>query len=85
VYHQTKMVMYYFCGLGGPFSLTMEDLDSPRFWLNWAWTLQEISRKWIIGGITGEGTVSTVQTVTERDHQTMLHRIHKQLGTLVEH
>ncbi|PBK65249.1 hypothetical protein ARMSODRAFT_1052720 [Armillaria solidipes] len=84
VYHQTEMVVYYFCGLGGLFGLTMEDLDSPRFWLNRAWTLQEISRKWIIGRIMGGGTVSTAQTVVEQDHQAVLHRIHKQLGTLVD-
>ncbi|KAK0493188.1 hypothetical protein EDD18DRAFT_1180965 [Armillaria luteobubalina] len=84
VYHQSEMVVYYFCGLGGPFSLTMEDLDSPRFWLNRAWTLQEISRKWVIGGITGDETVSTAPTVAEQDHQTVLDRIHEQLGNLVD-
>ncbi|PBK62717.1 hypothetical protein ARMSODRAFT_943097 [Armillaria solidipes] len=84
VYHQTEMVVYYFCGLGGPFSLTMDDLDSPRFWLNRAWTLQEISRKWVIGGITGDGTVTSAQTVAERDHQAVLDRIHEQLETLVD-
>ncbi|KAK0433019.1 hypothetical protein EV421DRAFT_1449437 [Armillaria borealis] len=84
VYHQTEMVVYYFCGLGGPFSLTMDDLDSPRFWLNRAWTLQEISRKWMIGGITSDETVSTAQTAAERDHQAVLDRIHEQLGNLVD-
>ncbi|SJL02955.1 uncharacterized protein ARMOST_06297 [Armillaria ostoyae] len=84
VYHQTEMVVYYFCGLGGPFNLTMDDLDSPRFWLNRAWTLQEISRKWIIGGVTGDGTVTTAQTAAEQDHQAVLDRIHEQLETLVD-
>ncbi|KAK0431114.1 hypothetical protein EV421DRAFT_1743427 [Armillaria borealis] len=84
VYHQTEMVVYYFCGLGGAFNLTMDDLDGPRFWLNRAWTLQEISRKWVIGGITGDGTVTTVQTIAERDHQAVLDRIHEQLETIVD-
>ncbi|PBK62713.1 hypothetical protein ARMSODRAFT_963997 [Armillaria solidipes] len=70
LYHETEMVVYYFCGLGGPFSLTMDDLDSPR--------------KWVIGGITGDGTVTSAQTVTERDHQAVLARIHEQLETLVD-
>ncbi|KAK0436209.1 hypothetical protein EV421DRAFT_1981201 [Armillaria borealis] len=46
---------------------------SPQLWLNQAWTLQEISRKWMIGGTT----------VVEQDHKAMLDRIHEHLGTLV--
>ncbi|KAK0443705.1 uncharacterized protein EV420DRAFT_1023292 [Desarmillaria tabescens] len=84
VYHQADMVVYYFCGLGEVFSLTMDDLDSPRFWLNRAWTLQEISRKWIIGGVTSDGTVETVQTVAQRDHEAVLSRIQEQLQSLVD-
>ncbi|PBK62709.1 hypothetical protein ARMSODRAFT_1008168 [Armillaria solidipes] len=42
----------------------------------------EISRKWVIGGITGDGTVTSAQTAMEQDHQAMLDRIHEQLETL---
>ncbi|KAG7440764.1 uncharacterized protein BT62DRAFT_1080624 [Guyanagaster necrorhizus] len=84
VYHETEMVVYYFCGLGGAFSLKMDDLDSPRFWLNRAWTLQEISRKWIIGGVTDDGAGMTPQTAAEQDHKAVLDRINEQLESLVD-
>ncbi|KAK0449080.1 uncharacterized protein EV420DRAFT_1647113 [Desarmillaria tabescens] len=84
VYHETEIIVYYFCGLGGAFSLTMDDLHSSRFLMNRAWTLQEISRKWIIAGVTSDGAVATPQTAAEQDYKVVLDRIHKQLGLLVD-
>ncbi len=44
----------YLSGLGRPFSLKEDDLESDRCWFRWAWTLQETRHRMIIGGDTGD-------------------------------
>ncbi len=57
VYHYSKVVCY-FGGLGRPFNLKANDLESDRCWFNRAWTLQEASEEIMIGGDTDdEGAV----------------------------
>ncbi|KAK0505598.1 hypothetical protein EDD18DRAFT_1456803 [Armillaria luteobubalina] len=52
VYEMAESVVYYFCGLGRPFTAEQHDLESDRSWFRRAWTLQEINRHPIIGGTT---------------------------------
>ncbi|KAK0491912.1 hypothetical protein EDD18DRAFT_1465669 [Armillaria luteobubalina] len=47
-------VVCYLSGLGRPFSLKEEDLESDRCWFRRAWTLQEINSLMSIGGDTGD-------------------------------
>ncbi len=44
----------YLSGLGRPFSLKEDDLESDRCWFRRAWTLQETRHRMIIGGDTGD-------------------------------
>ncbi|KAK0462274.1 uncharacterized protein EV420DRAFT_1639481 [Desarmillaria tabescens] len=50
VYEMADRVVYYFSGLGRPFTAEEHDLGSNRSWFRRAWTLQEISKHPIIGG-----------------------------------
>ncbi|KAK0184113.1 hypothetical protein F5146DRAFT_1076046 [Armillaria mellea] len=52
VYEMAEKVVYYFCGLGRPFTAEQCDLESDRSWFRRAWTLQEINKRPIIGGTT---------------------------------
>ncbi|KAK0437426.1 uncharacterized protein EV420DRAFT_1669811 [Desarmillaria tabescens] len=52
IYHEAKVV-YYLSGLGHPFCLKLGDLESDQCWFRCAWTLQEVSCDYIIGGVTG--------------------------------
>ncbi|SJL17921.1 uncharacterized protein ARMOST_21491 [Armillaria ostoyae] len=52
VYEMAERVIWYFCGLGRPFTVDEHDLESERSWFRRAWTLQEISKHPIIGGVT---------------------------------
>ncbi|KAK0433757.1 hypothetical protein EV421DRAFT_1994036 [Armillaria borealis] len=47
-------VVSYFSGLGHPFSLKEDDLESDRCWFRRAWTMQEVQHHMIIGGDTGD-------------------------------
>ncbi len=62
VYRMAARVVYYFSGLGLPFSFGTDNLESNRCWFNRAWTLQEISRNRMIGGVT-DGTLSRSDTM----------------------
>ncbi len=53
VYRIAEKVVCYFSGLGRPLSFTAADFESDRCWFRRAWTLQEISGQWIIGGDMG--------------------------------
>ncbi len=44
----------YLSGLGRPFSLKENDLESDTCWFRRAWTLQETRHSMIIGGVTGD-------------------------------
>ncbi len=50
--HENQLVCYL-SGLGCPFSLKKNDLQSDRCWFRWAWTLQEVNKAVIISGDTG--------------------------------
>ncbi|KAK0439954.1 uncharacterized protein EV420DRAFT_1733408 [Desarmillaria tabescens] len=51
IYRNTeRMMVYYLSGLGRPFCLKAEDLESDRCWFRRAWTLQEVSVEYIIAG-----------------------------------
>ncbi|PBK59658.1 hypothetical protein ARMSODRAFT_854658, partial [Armillaria solidipes] len=50
--YRNKEVVCYFCGLGRPLRLEPGYFGSDRCWFKRAWTLQEISDKTIIGGVT---------------------------------
>ncbi|KAK0207500.1 hypothetical protein IW262DRAFT_1419870 [Armillaria fumosa] len=52
VYEMAERVVYYFCGLGRPFTADERDLESDRSWFRRAWTLQEVNKHSIIGGTT---------------------------------
>ncbi|PBK64627.1 hypothetical protein ARMSODRAFT_456419 [Armillaria solidipes] len=57
VYHMAyRRVVCYLSGLGRPFSLKEDDLESDRYWFRRAWTLQEARRGMTIGGDTGDDT-----------------------------
>ncbi|GJE99085.1 hypothetical protein PsYK624_153280 [Phanerochaete sordida] len=43
----------YFNGLGLPFDPSLESMSSERHWLNRVWTVQEATRNWLPGGLTG--------------------------------
>ncbi|KAK0476501.1 hypothetical protein IW261DRAFT_1401993 [Armillaria novae-zelandiae] len=62
VYRMAARVVYYFSGLGLPFSFGTDDLESNRCWFNRAWTLQETSNNRMIGGVT-DGTLSRSGTM----------------------
>ncbi|KAK0439977.1 uncharacterized protein EV420DRAFT_1733477 [Desarmillaria tabescens] len=47
-----RMVVYYLSGLGRPFFLTSDDLESDHCWFRRAWTLQEVDKDYVIGGET---------------------------------
>ncbi len=57
----------YLSGLGRPFSLKEDDLESDTCWFRRAWTLQEIHRRTIIGGDTGDDrfTGKEIRTTVE--------------------
>ncbi|PBK88091.1 hypothetical protein ARMGADRAFT_1085068 [Armillaria gallica] len=84
VYHHTEMVVYYFCGLGGAFSLTMDDFDNPRFWLNRAWTFQEISKSWIIAGSTDDVTLTATSIDEAGEHGPVVSRLFRELQSLAQ-
>lgn len=48
--YQTTVV--YFNGLGRPFDIRRDVLDSPFHWFNRAWTLQETTLNWLPGGLS---------------------------------
>ncbi|KAK0431817.1 hypothetical protein EV421DRAFT_2024342 [Armillaria borealis] len=50
----SDQLVCYLSGLGRPFSLKEDDLESDRCWFRRAWTLQETQRHMIIGGDTGD-------------------------------
>ncbi|KAK0184116.1 hypothetical protein F5146DRAFT_1076057, partial [Armillaria mellea] len=50
VYEMAERVVYYFCGLGRPYTAEERDLESDMSWLRRARTLQEINKRPIIGG-----------------------------------
>ncbi|KAK0184103.1 hypothetical protein F5146DRAFT_323990 [Armillaria mellea] len=52
VYEMAERVVYYFCGLGRPFTAEERDIESDRSWFRRAWTLQEINKHPIIGCTT---------------------------------
>ncbi len=58
-----EKVVCYFNGLGRPLERGF-DSDSARSWFKRTWTLQETSDNWMIGGDTGDGTLS--EEVRER-------------------
>ncbi len=84
VYHRTAMVVYYFCGLGGAFDLTMDDLNRPRFWLNRAWTFQEISKSWIIAGNMDDITLTASSTYEAGEHGPVVSRLFRELQSLAQ-
>ncbi len=49
-----NQLVCYLSGLGRPFSLKKNDLQSDRCWFRRAWTLQEVNKAVIIGGDTGD-------------------------------
>lgn len=80
-YHQNQKVIHYFSGLGRPFRIG--DLDSPRHWLNRAWTLQEISENRITAGVAAN---SPMTPAVDEDGQYVDHNVGKfydQLGSLM--
>ncbi len=83
MYHQNQMVVYYYSGLGRPFSLKAGDLESRRRWFNRAWTLQEISENSMIGGDTDS---SPLKAVPIDDHgnfeDDVVTRFFEKLGSL---
>ncbi|KAK0470213.1 uncharacterized protein EV420DRAFT_96695 [Desarmillaria tabescens] len=69
VYRMATKVVYYFSGLGLPFRFEIDSLQSKRCWFNRAWTLQEIGRNRIVGGLTdGTPSRSAMQTSREDHH-----------------
>ncbi|KAK0447592.1 hypothetical protein EV421DRAFT_2017233 [Armillaria borealis] len=46
-------VVCYFSGLGRPLNLTLDDFESDHCWFRRAWTLQEMSYGYHVGGKTG--------------------------------
>lgn len=79
----SRQVFCYYSGLGRP--LEAGDLTSPRHWLNRAWTLQETTERWMIGGISplsppmdprdpGYGTVNDVLRPLRERIMVMSHR-----------
>lgn len=83
VYRMAARVVYYFSGLGLPFSFGTDNLESNRCWFNRAWTLQEISTNRMIGGVT-DGTLSwsgTMQIDKEDHHaEERLRTFYRKLG-----
>ncbi len=65
VYIWAKKVVCYFGGLGLPQSRTV-DMASDRSWFRRAWTLQEIKRRYMIGGETGKGLDEDARRIFER-------------------
>ncbi|KAK0462272.1 uncharacterized protein EV420DRAFT_1639479 [Desarmillaria tabescens] len=57
IYEMAERVVYYFCGLGRPFTTEESGLKSDRSWFRRAWTLQEISKHPIIGGTSIDDTM----------------------------
>ncbi|KAK0222789.1 hypothetical protein EDD85DRAFT_859690 [Armillaria nabsnona] len=85
VYRIAARVVYYFSGLGLPFSFGTDNLESKRCWFNRAWTLQEISRNRMIGGVT-DGTLSRSGTMQidedseDRHAEKRLRTFYRKLG-----
>ncbi|SJK98915.1 uncharacterized protein ARMOST_02191 [Armillaria ostoyae] len=83
VYHQNQMVVYYYSGLGRPFSLKAGDLESRRCWFNRAWTLQEISENSIVGGDTGGSPLKAVPINDQGNFEDgVVTRFFEKLGSL---
>ncbi len=69
VYRIAERVVGYFTGLGRPLSITVADFESDRYWFRRAWTLQEISGQWIIGGkMDGEKDLEEGVRVIFQEH-----------------
>ncbi|KAK0439974.1 uncharacterized protein EV420DRAFT_1168441 [Desarmillaria tabescens] len=68
--YRKAVVVYYLSGLGRPFCLKPGDLESDRCWFRRAWTLQEVSNKYVIGGETDDHSMDRDmrQTVEQRLH-----------------
>ncbi|KAH9911198.1 uncharacterized protein B0H18DRAFT_1064265 [Fomitopsis serialis] len=66
VYSASKLVVHYYSGLGRAFRIG--DLDSPRHWLNRAWTLQEITAESRVAGIATNSPV--VRSTSDINEQT---------------
>ncbi|KAK0216757.1 hypothetical protein EDD85DRAFT_431124 [Armillaria nabsnona] len=79
VYRIAARVVYYFSGLGLPFRFGTDNLESNRCWFNRAWTLQEISRNRMIGGVT-DGTLSRSGTM-QIDEDSEDHHAEERLRT----
>ncbi|KAK0499348.1 hypothetical protein EDD18DRAFT_1069168 [Armillaria luteobubalina] len=63
VVYESSRVVYYFNGLGRPLDLTPGYFESDRCWFRRAWTLQEITERPIIAGVTSKDVMDTqVQT-----------------------
>ncbi|KAK0204443.1 hypothetical protein DFS33DRAFT_1382325 [Desarmillaria ectypa] len=82
VYLMATRVVYYFSGLGLPFSFGTDSLESKRCWFNRAWTLQEISRDRIVGGITDGNSSSSAMQIDGEDHhaENRLRTLYRKLG-----
>ena len=50
-HHPYQTTVVYFNGLGRPFDIHRDLLDSPMHWFNRAWTLQETVLNWLPGGL----------------------------------
>ena len=50
-HHPFQTVIIYFNGLGMPFDIRTEVLESPLHWFNRSWTLQETVTNWLPGGL----------------------------------
>ncbi|KAK0476490.1 hypothetical protein IW261DRAFT_1367867 [Armillaria novae-zelandiae] len=82
VYRMAASVVYYFSGLGLPFSFGTDDLKSKRCWFNRAWTLQETSNNRMVGGVT-DGTLSrsgTMQLDNDGHHAEERQTLYRKLG-----
>ncbi|SJL08811.1 uncharacterized protein ARMOST_12181 [Armillaria ostoyae] len=55
LYRVAGVVVWYLSGLGRPFRLEADDLESDHWWFNRVWTLQEVGEDRIIAGDTPDG------------------------------
>ncbi|KAK0433751.1 hypothetical protein EV421DRAFT_1662148, partial [Armillaria borealis] len=62
----------YLSGLGRPFSLKKDDLESDTCWFRRAWTLQETEHQMIIGGDTGDDRIMEKEMQTRVENQLSL-------------
>ncbi|PBK64853.1 hypothetical protein ARMSODRAFT_978808 [Armillaria solidipes] len=80
--YRGEMVVIYLSGLGRPLRLKDGDLDSDRYWIRRAWTLQEVGFKCIIAGDMPDGPMHA-QQIDGRNYETsLLTRFHKELHSV---